>query len=277
MIHILADVLLESIKITALVTVMMLAVEYASVKTRGRFFSKLRADRFGRVLFGAAMGLIPGCVGGFATVSMYSQGLLSFGALVAMMIASSGDEAFVMLAMFPGKALILFAVLFVFGILAGSVVELLTVHRQSPASPSAAEVPEAVPAGGRAIALHLWKRVLKGHFLSIFLWTFGALLVIRLGMQYIDLTTWLHDNVAVLILLAVLVGIIPDSGPHLIFVTMFAQGLAPFSVLLASSISQDGHSALPLLAESKLSFVRAKLVNCVVAAVAGYALYFFGM
>ena len=62
-----------------------------------------------------------------------------------------------------------------------------------------------------------------------------------------------------MILLAILIGIIPDSGPHLLFVTLFATGTVPFSVLLASSISQDGHAALPLLAESKRSFVKAKI------------------
>jgi hypothetical protein len=50
----------------------------------------------------------------------------------------------------------------------------------------------------------------------------------------------------------------------------------PFSVLLASSISQDGHASLPLLAESKLGFLKAKLVNILVAAVFGYLCYFLG-
>ncbi len=61
------------------------------------------------------------------------------------------------------------------------------------------------------------------------------------------------------------------------FVTLFAGGMVPFSVLLANSICQDGHSALPLLADNKAAFVNAKLINCVVAALAGYALYFFGL
>jgi hypothetical protein len=79
-----------------------------------------------------------------------------------------------------------------------------------------------------------------------------------------------------MILLAILIGIIPDSGPHLLFVTLFATGTVPFSVLLASSISQDGHAALPLLAESKRSFVKAKIVNALVAAAMGYFCYFVG-
>ena len=101
--------------------------------------------------------------------------------------------------------------------------------------------------------------------------------MIHIGLEYVDLEAWMQNRIALIILIAVLVGIIPDSGPHLIFVTMFASGIVPFSVLLANSISQDGHSSLPLLASNKKSFILAKMVNCVIAAIAGYTLYFFGM
>ena len=58
-------------------------------------------------------------------------------------------------------------------------------------------------------------------------------------------------------------------------VTLFAAGVVPFPVLLASSISQDGHASIPLLAESKKSFAVAKLINCGVALAAGLAAMLF--
>jgi hypothetical protein len=123
---------------------------------------------------------------------------------------------------------------------------------------------------------HLWEHIIRKHFLSIFLWTFGALFVIQVGLHYFDIETLISNNIPWMILLAVLVGIIPESGPHLLFVTLFATGTVPFSVLLASSISQDGHASLPLLAESKRSFAKAKIVNALVAAVCGYLCYLIG-
>ena len=123
---------------------------------------------------------------------------------------------------------------------------------------------------------HLWEHVIRKHFLSIFLWTFGALFVIELGLHYLDMESWINSNIPWMILLALLVGIIPESGPHMLFVTLFATGTVPFSVLLASSISQDGHASLPLLAESKRSFVKAKIINALVAAIIGYTCYFIG-
>ena len=115
---------------------------------------------------------------------------------------------------------------------------------------------------------HLWEHIIRKHFLSIFLWTFGALFVIQVGLHYFDIETLISNNIPWMILLAVLVGIIPESGPHLLFVTLFATGTVPFSVLLASSISQDGHASLPLLAESKRSFAKAKITNDIMAKIA---------
>ena len=354
------DVLRNSFLITGLVIIMMLMIEYINIHSEGRFFNKLRQHRFGQVVLGAGLGIIPGCMGGFAAVSMYSHKLLSFGALIAMMIASSGDEAFVMLAMIPKEALILCAVLFVVAILAGWIVDLLSkkkepestccqdgfqIHDNEHHHGAVSEKPSLKNlrhASAERIALllgvvifiialafgllehdheheheaaetlshlnifdeywmnlffavvslfvvwfiatanehvvkeHLWEHVIKKHFLTIFLWTFGALLVIELGLHYLDMESWINSNIPWMILLALLVGIIPESGPHLLFVTLFATGMVPFSVLLASSISQDGHASLPLLAESKRSFVKAKIINALIAAICGYTCYFIG-
>ena len=97
--HLLIDILRNSILITGLVVVMMMMIESFNIESKGLVFKGLRKTKVGQVVFGALLGSIPGCMGGFATVSLYTHRMMSFGALVAMMIASSGDESFVMLAM----------------------------------------------------------------------------------------------------------------------------------------------------------------------------------
>ena len=355
--HLFLDVLRNSVLITGLVMIMMLMIEYINIHSHGKWFTKLRQNRFGQVILGAGLGIIPGCMGGFAAVSMYSHKLLSFGALVAMMIASSGDEAFIMLAMIPKEALLLCGILFVVAVAAGLLVDRFSkpskhegcadgyqIHDEDENAktddkPSLRNLRHAsaerialllgvilfivalafgmleheheheevvetahhhlnifdeywlnlifaivslfvvwfiATAGEHIIKEHLWDHIIRKHFLSIFLWTFGALLVIQIGLHYFDIETLISNNIPCMILLAVLVGIIPESGPHLLFVTLFATGVVPFSVLLASSISQDGHASLPLLAESKRSFLKAKIVNVLVAAFFGYLCYFIG-
>ena len=95
-------------------------------------------------------------------------------------------------------------------------------------------------------------------------------------MNYINVQEWITSNMYVVLLVAVLIGIIPESGPHLIFVTLFAQGSIPFSILLASSISQDGHGMLPMLAESRRTFLAVKIVNIIYAFIVGLSTFLLG-
>jgi hypothetical protein len=108
---------------------------------------------------------------------------------------------------------------------------------------------------------HLWNHVARQHLPRIILWTFGALLAVTFGTRYLQIEQWIQYAPLVVLLIACLVGIIPESGPHLVFVTLFAEGMLPFSVLLASSIVQDGHGMLPLLAHSRKDFVKVKAIN----------------
>lgn len=123
---------------------------------------------------------------------------------------------------------------------------------------------------------HLWKHIIKQHVPKIFLWTFGALLLIHLLMNSVDMTTWVEKNQLWVLLFAVIIGIIPESGPHLVFISLFVGGTIPFSVLLANSITQDGHSTLPLLAESKRGFFAVKLINILIGLFAGLIGYWIG-
>lgn len=392
----LLEVLRNAVLITGLVLIMMLMIEYCNIGSHGSLFARLKSSGINQVLIGTLLGLVPGCIGGFAAVSLFTHKLLSFGALTAMMIASSGDEAFVMLATMPLKALLLFAILGALAIVTGLVCdrylfkeqnfafcpdgyEIHKEHDSSIASPfrlssykdalrrpsrerllllagialfvvallsgfaghdhaghdhaehqevalheeaahnhalhehathqeSLQEIIEerhlstftlhlldeewmnclfaimsivtllfTATAKEHFIKEHLWHHVIKRHLLSIFLWTLGGLAVCQIGVQYLNIEEWVSSNMIFVILLAVAIGIIPESGPHLVFVTLYLNGIVPFSVLLANSISQDGHTALPLLASSRKTFLKAKAVNIIIGAVVGILLYLSGL
>ncbi|MBU1642502.1 putative manganese transporter, partial [bacterium] len=284
---------------------------------------------------------VPGCLGAFTVVSLYSHRMVSFGALVAAMIATSGDEAFVMLSMFPVEALWLNVILFVTALVVAYAVDLLfkDQDRFLEASQHGLELHEekychcfsskeilrqlreitfprallitlfilflaAIFLGelgpqiwnwkkitftlGSIVSLfiittvpdhfleeHLYAHVIKKHLLRIFLWTFAALLAVHFMENYVDVASWIKANPLAVLATAALVGAIPESGPHLIFVTMYANALVPFGILLASSISQDGHGTLPLLAVSLRAFVWLKIVNIIAGLlVGGLFLYF---
>ncbi len=65
----------------------------------------------------AFLGAIPGCGGAIIVVTQYIQGRISFGSLVAVLTATMGDAAFLILAMEPSTGFLIF----VLGIIVGSV------------------------------------------------------------------------------------------------------------------------------------------------------------
>ncbi|MFO7972800.1 MAG: putative manganese transporter, partial [Desulfobacterales bacterium] len=85
-----------------------------------------------------------------------------------------------------------------------------------------------------------------------------------------------HNHMLWVLVIGALIGVIPESGPHLIFVMMYAQGLIPFSVLLTTSFVQDGHGMLPLLSYSLKDSVMIKIFNLVFGLLVGGVLFAIG-
>ena len=290
----LLDALTESIGICALVILMMTLIEIFNVVSHGHLFRRLENHKIGQVAVASGLGMIPGCLGGFAGVSLYSHRMVGFGALTAALIATTGDEAFLMLTMFPSKAILIMVCLFLFGLVTGIITDLVIKALQKKGkllnlgedrcSDDNYELHdcdrhdhghhhEGHEDGHEImhfIKEHVWGHVIKRHLPVIFAWTFGVLAIFGILSTRIDMETWLRGNTGLMIVIAVLTGLIPESGPHMVFVSMFASGILPFPVLLASCISQDGHACLPLIAENKKSWVRVKVLKSMLALAAGF-------
>jgi len=97
------------------------------------------------------------------------------------------------------------------------------------------------------------------------------------GMSLWNMKDFMHEHMLWVSLIGALIGIIPESGPHLIFVMMYAQGLVPFSVLLTTSFVQDGHGMLPLLSYSLKDSVLVKIFNLVFGLTVGAAFFSLGL
>jgi len=363
--------------ITGFVFVMMVVIEYLNVLTHGRWEEGLSRRKWGQSAICAGLGAIPGCLGAFTVASFYMHRVITLGAAVAAMIATCGDEAFVMLAMFPERALGLMGTLFLVGIGVGVATDAVLKGRRTAGTRHLAAYrathPEqtscvpfsrhqilnqwrhcsphrgwlsfllllflaAVMTGrlghhhlgeahsehgqpalervhdrhdehieseterhdawdwvrttllalgliGLAIVVtvpdhfldeHLWNHIARVHIWRIFFWTIGALIVTPFLVTRIDVAAIVETHKLPVLLLACLIGIIPESGPHLVFVTLYADGVIPFSTLLAGSIVQDGHGMLPLLAHSRRAYMGIKAINIAAGLAAGLAGQFMG-
>ena len=70
------------------------------------------------------LGAIPGCGGAIIVVTQYIQGRISFGSLVAVLTATMGDAAFLILAMEPSTGLLIFVLGIFVGTVSGYIVDI---------------------------------------------------------------------------------------------------------------------------------------------------------
>ena len=334
------NILNQAFMITAFVLFMMVVIEYINVQSKNVWASKLHQSPALQIIIAALLGLTPGCMGAFTVVSLYTHRLMGLAGLISAMIATSGDEAFVMFAVFPEKAFLLHGILLVIAVATGLILNLL-LKKDTTGEPHGFVVHEAETcicfsgkslfsqlkklsferailllfalflvimissgivgpaswdwrkltflAGGLVMLFifitvpehflkeHLYEHILKKHLLRLFLWTCVAFIAIHFIQSHIALDDLLRNNAMMILLVAVLIGSIPESGPHLLFVTLYAQQLLPFSLLLANSIVQDGHGMLPLLAESRKDFLKVKVINMIAGFIVGLILMQFGI
>lgn len=374
------NILKNALMITGFVFVMMLVIEYFNVITSGVWKRRLSENRWGQYLLAAMLGIIPGCLGSFTAVTMCSHKMLTIGAVITTMIVTSGDGSFVMLAMIPKQAVLMWTGMLFIGIFAGVFTdsllskyfsgipftcEGLEIHEEERLSGySKVEILRQwkecslargvlvgvlmffviavisgqfihhgyIHEGETRIQLHIeqlpehntkhsdtdqteqypetsaehhdehnqwnwvqvtllivsftalfivstvpdhfledhfWKHVFIKHIPQVFLWTFGAILVIHILTEYLYLEHAIMQSRWLILLIACLMGLIPESGPHFVFVMLYVQGAIPISILLASSIVQDGHGMLPMLAASRRMFFIIKAINLMVGLLVG--------
>jgi len=276
------EIFFETLKIILIVTFLMIIVEWMQIKFKGKIKKYLTRNEKNQIIGSSLLGAVPGCVDAFFIVSLYAHGLVGFGALAAVMLATAGDEAFVMLAMIPETALLIFGTCMVFGIaggfLADKIAKKIKLKRAKPCVIKRhAKEEETRFLGRHFFKEHVWQHVIKKHIPKLFLWIFFALLAVEFLTQYFDLAAIMPQNVLFMVILAALIGIIPESGPHLIFLTLFAQGLIPFSVLMTSSLVQDGHGLLPMLSYSVRDTIHVKAFNVGFGLLVGLILFLIGI
>ncbi len=267
-------------EIVGIVFATMIAVDLLETYTHGLARRVLARHPGAQYLLAASVAAVPGCTGVIANVSLYRHSLISFGALAGGMIAGVGDEGIAMLDKFPRDAVLLIAALFVcgigFGVLIDRLVPVLGIR------PSAAC--EAPRGHGRHAGFvhylkeHVWAHVVKKHLIRTAAWTVGALVVVEVLTRHENLTAAAAGHPLALLFVSALVGLIPESGPHMVFVMMYAASprLIPMSVLFTSAFVQDGHGMLPLLAYSWRDVAWIKGLNLVFGLGLGLVLYAAG-
>ncbi|WP_266077170.1 putative manganese transporter [Haladaptatus caseinilyticus] len=111
------------VQVSAFVAITVLLFGLIQYRTSGALVERLSENDRLQPLFGALMGLTPGCGGAIVMMPLYVRGTVGFGTVVATLIATAGDSAFVILALAPEAALYAYGIAFATAIISGYAID----------------------------------------------------------------------------------------------------------------------------------------------------------
>ena len=124
--------------VTVFVAAMVLLFSWLQYVTAGRFVVWIRENIRFQPVIGAMMGLTPGCGGAIIVMPMYARGYVTYGTVIATLIATLGDAAFVLIgavfqdSSFLTPVIVVHLTSFLVGVLWGYGVDKLEVTPSTP-------------------------------------------------------------------------------------------------------------------------------------------------
>jgi hypothetical protein len=127
------------------VALLVVPFGWARLRWGHRLDDALRRHRALAPLVAAALTMPPGCAGAIIVVAAYARGAVSYGAVVAALVATMGDASWVLLAADPWLTVQLKMVLLVVGAATGYAVDAVGVEPRRNSTPAAAAAPAPTP------------------------------------------------------------------------------------------------------------------------------------
>ena len=248
----LSDAALDTLKVLPILYLAYLLVAYFSHEKSKKFTNFLNKSKKAGPLVGAFLGCVPQC--GFSSVmsDLYARRSITLGTLIAVFIATS-DEAIPILIANPNftvDLLIMIGLKIAFAIAFGYLVDItLNLFERKRIKKQLTQISEhdlehthdyCMCNGHSDTKEHCHEENIfldaLHHSVSIALYIFVATLLINIIVEYIGmeaLTSWFGGNVYIQILLAGLIGLIPNCAASVFLVELYINGGIAFSAMFA--------------------------------------------
>jgi len=124
--------------VTVFVAAMVLLFSWLQYITAGKFVDAIRANKRWQPVIGALMGITPGCGGAIVMMPMYARGYVTYGTVIATLIATLGDAAFVLIgaavtdSSFIAPVIAVHLISFIVGVAWGYLVDGLKITPRNP-------------------------------------------------------------------------------------------------------------------------------------------------
>lgn len=248
----LSDAALDTLKVLPILYLAYLLVAYFSHEKSKKFTNFLNKSKKAGPLVGAFLGCVPQC--GFSSVmsDLYARRSITLGTLIAVFIATS-DEAIPILIANPNftvDLLIMIGLKIAFAIAFGYLVDItLNLFERKRIKKQLTQISEhdlehthdyCMCNGHSDTKEHCHEENIfldaLHHSVSIALYIFVATLLINIIVEYVGmeaLTSWFGGNVYIQILLAGLIGLIPNCAASVFLVELYINGGIAFSAMFA--------------------------------------------
>ncbi|MGL4563048.1 MAG: putative manganese transporter [Brevinema sp.] len=370
------------IQVGSFVALTLLLFGTLNLATNGCMIRYIQQKGKYQVILGALLGLTPGCGGAILIMPLFLKGYVTFGTIIATLIATMGDAAFVLMISLPRDFLFISVISFLTALVSGYTIDFLKIGSQLNKPPLSEQTltknkmfqPEDIdfrdnslrcsdnskhidiPTLNKVIYLfrhHIgfvlfWilalaslplgimnlmqinldqdlpiknlsiigflgtlfsilysvitKKIIaddtlpeiksKQHSIKetlihnaeetafVVMWVFIALYCYELLVYFLGGVDFIKSLLAqhgyMMVIVALLIGLIPGCGPHIILTGLYIQGILPFSALIANAISNDGDALFPLLAMDKKSAFFASIYSTIPAVIVGTIFYLLG-
>ncbi|MFL2973644.1 MAG: putative manganese transporter [Candidatus Thalassarchaeaceae archaeon] len=124
--------------VTVFVAAMIFLFSWLQYITAGKFVDIIRSNTRWQPVIGALMGITPGCGGAIVMMPMYARGYVTYGTVIATLIATLGDAAFVLIgaavtdSAFIAPVLAVHFISFIIGISWGYLVDGMKITPRNP-------------------------------------------------------------------------------------------------------------------------------------------------
>lgn len=249
MVEIIADTLLDGIKLLPFLFITYLGMEYIEHKTseKSRRIMK-RSGKWGP-LIGGALGIVPQCGFSTAASNLYAGRIITLGTLAAVFLSTS-DEMLPILISEQVSGEVIFKILFLkaaVGVLAGFIIDLF--FRSKKEEEAELRIEHMCDHEHCHCKEGKIFRSAVKHTLQIFLFIILISFLLNLGMEIIGeeaLTAFLSRRPILGPVLAGLVGLIPNCASSVILTQLYLEGMLGAGAMLAGLLAGSGVGLLVL-------------------------------
>ena len=124
--------------VTVFVAAMVFLFSWLQYATSGKFVDYIKRNKKFQPVIGALMGLTPGCGGAIVVMPMFARGYVTYGTVIATLIATLGDAAFVLIgaaitdSSFIAPVIAVHVISFIVGITWGYLIDLTGTTPRTP-------------------------------------------------------------------------------------------------------------------------------------------------